>query len=244
MLWSLLDLLLQIECALSRLGAVFLRPAIAVWGNLWIEWLALQTLIGYSVYRIYITINPLRQIMAIMWFVVLLCLYLGLWQFELFACFLFLGEFTIMIFFYCLFLHLKTAITSSTGANKIPTTALLVLVFALLLFAVFSGRTLHSTIGADISQSVLNLYPMALDFSLGDLTFLFYFFVSANLSVHALIGLTLFILTLFLFIVVLLYTSINLNRRAAFRITSNKLFTTKGYYEQSAFSSQKFFSHK
>lgn len=179
-----------------------------------------------------------------MWLVVVICLYLGLWQLELFSCFLFLGEFTILIFFYCLFLHLRASTSQGTvsGSHSVASvTALGLGLFSALWVMVwsFSAET-----NADISILYIDMYRRVSDFVLNDLVALYYFFVHANLTIHSLIGLMLFLLTLCLFLVVSLYAGLNIARRQAYKNAPSRLATPKGYYEQTAMFSQKYFTQE
>jgi hypothetical protein len=178
-----------------------------------------------------------------MWFVVTICLYLGLWQLELFSCFLFLGEFTILIFYYCLFLHLRASTSQGTVTGSYSLLAVTALVFSTLLAFWLLGVGYLAVTGNDLTILYIDLYRRVSDFVLNDLVALYYFFIHANLAMHTLIGLILFVLTIYLFLVVSLYAGLNIARRQAYKSVNSKLFTTKGYYEQTAMFSQKYFSN-
>ena len=179
-----------------------------------------------------------------MWFVVIICLYLGLWQLELFACFLFLGEFTILIFFYCLFLHLRASTSQGTvtGSYGLSTTATAGLLAGGSVWA--SIWCFSADMAPDLTILYIDLYRRLADFVLNDLVALYYFFVHSNLAIHSIIGLMLFLLTLCLFLVVSLYAGLNIARRQAYKSAPSRLFTTKGYYEQTAMFSQKYFTQE
>lgn len=88
----------------------------------------------------------------------------------------------------------------------------------------------------------LDLYNSGTDFSLNDLTSLFFYFTTANITLHALIGVILFIITLLLFTTVTLYVSTSLLKKTVYGNAQSKLFVPRGYYEQTSQTSQKFFS--
>ncbi len=102
---------------------------LSIWSNVWVEWIALQVLIIYSCVKLYSSYSYLRQVLTVMCFVILTCLYLSVWQLELFSCFLFLGEFTILIFIYCLYLHLRASV-SRTNLGDSNGNVLSILAFA------------------------------------------------------------------------------------------------------------------
>lgn len=54
----------------------------------------------------------------------------------------------------------------------------------------------------------------------------------------------LFLLTVCLFLVVSLYAGLNIARRQAYKNAPSRLFITKGYYEQTAMFSQKYFTQE
>lgn len=96
----------------------------------------------------------------------------------------------------------------------------------------------------DISILYIDIYRRAADFILNDLVALYYYFVHANVTIHSIIGLMLFLLTVCLFLVVSLYAGLNIARRQAYKNAPSRLFTTKGYYEQTAMFSQKYFTQE
>lgn len=96
----------------------------------------------------------------------------------------------------------------------------------------------------DLSILYIDLYRRVSDFVLNDLVALYYYFVHANLAIHSLIGLMLFLLTVCLFLVVSLYAGLNIARRQAYKTAPSRLFVTKGYYEQTAMFSQKYFTQE
>lgn len=198
----------------------------------------------YAVIRLYSSVNYLRQVLAMMWLVVVICLYLSLWQLELFSCFLFLGEFTILIFFYCLFLHLRASASQGTvaGSYKLTTVSLFGLLFGSFLWLALWCFNADAVGGSSILY--IDLYRRASDFILNDLVSLYYFFVHSNVAIHSIIGLMLFLLTLCLFLVVSLYAGLNVARKQAYKGTQSRLFTTRGYYEQTAMFSQKYFTQE
>lgn len=174
---------------------------------------------------------------------VLICIYLSLLQFELFACFLFLGEFTIAIFFYCLFLHLKASINQNSFNSQNLTNFNLILIISLFILYILSNKIYLFKID-DLSIIFIDLYKISNDFSLNDLGFVFYFFYYSNVSIILIIGIMLFVLTLFLFLVVSAYTLGNLENKYIYKKNNIKLFTKKGYYEQTGYFTQKFFAKK
>lgn len=217
---------------------------LALWSQVWVEWVLIQAVLLYTLHKIYSTVNYLKQVLAMMWFVVATSMYLGLWQLELFACFLFLGEFTILIFFYCLFLHLRASTSQGFNTTSYGSFIIVSSISCLVIIAWGWKWGFLADTASDVSILYIDVYRRISDFVLNDVVALYYFFIKANPSIHLIIGLTLFLLTLCLFLVVSLYAGLNIARRNAYKNIGFKLVTAKGYYEQSAVFSQKYFSQK
>lgn len=237
-----MDYWYQIELKIYYTAWYVSRPAIGLWSSLYIEWVAVQGVMLYSIFRLYNTINYLRQVLAMMWFVIVTCLYLSLWQLELFSCFLFLGEFTILIFFYCLFLHLKASITQQSSSHNIIGGQYIAVALLLIISLWVITKPYMLGFKENSIAYALDLYNSSADFSLNDLTSLFFYFTAANITLHALIGVILFIVTLLLFTTVTLYVSTSLLKKTVYNNAQSKLFVPRGYYEQTSQTSQKFFS--
>lgn len=242
MLWLIVDYYYTLENKFynNLLNAV--KPLLSAWQTIYMEWLLLQIAVIYSTYKLYSTVNYLKQVLAMMWFVIYICLYLALWQLELFSCFLFLGEFTILIFFYCLFLHLRASITQTASSHISGNGQMAPIVTIVVLTLWLHLKPYILDFQENSIAYAINLYSIYTDFALNDLGALFYYFTSANLTLHALIGVILFVLTIFLFITVTLYVNTHLLRKSIFKTTQSKLFVPRGYYEQSSQTTQKFFS--
>ena len=238
MLFSLFDLFVYLEYRFST-GVVNL---LSLWSSIWMEWLCLQTLLTYTLFKLYNSNNYLRQVITVMCVVILICLYLSLWQFELFACFLFLGEFTILIFVYCLYLHLKASVSRTDLGESIGNTSLII---GASLATLMIGSIISNWVVFKEDSSLhlfIDITRKADDFALNDLIALYYFFVNANITIHFIIGVMLFFLTIFLFTTVTVYTNLYITSAMAYRSVNMKLVTSKGYYEQSARFSQKYFT--
>ena len=203
----------------------------------------MQVIVTYLLYKLYVTNNYLRQTLTLMLFIVFSSIYLAFWQLELFACFLFLGEFTILIFFYCLFLHLKIFINKPIGdLNNLLNPITLILIILLSYMWAISINIIHSAKNF-IFDLISDVYKHINDFTLNDLISIYYYFANANVFIHLLIGLILFLLTIFLFTIVTLYTNSKLTKNTVYTTTILKLNVKKGYYEQTANTVQKYFSN-
>lgn len=215
-----------------------------MWTNIWLEWLCLQIIILYSLIKLYTSFNYFKQVQVTIILIVLLCLYLSLWQLELFACFLFLGEFTILIFFYCLFLHLKTSVTTTPtiSSNRLPNS----IVFSSFVYIIYlsTSNSIFSNLSTQLNLVYSDVYQLVNDFTLNDLESLIFFFTTGNIIIHILIGILLTVLTIFLFVTISLYTTLSIKKQNIFSQITMKLFTTKGYYEQNANTIQKYFTTK
>lgn len=240
MLLRFIDAFIWCENSISHNISSF----ISVWGNIWVEWVVLQVLLIYSCVKLYNSYSYLRQVLTVMCFVILTCLYLSVWQLELFGCFLFLGEFTILIFIYCLYLHLRASVSRTNLSDSNGNILSILALTAVTLMIGFSSMNLILASEISSLNLFIDLYKRVDDFSLNDLVALYYFFTAGNITIHAIIGLMLFFLTLFLFSTVTAYTSLHTSRLNAFRSVSMKLNTPRGYYEQAGKYSQKYFNHK
>lgn len=172
-----------------------------------------------------------------MWVLCVLSVYLAFMQIELFACFMFVAEFTIVIFFYALFLHLRisTSLASTKNESSPPST----------IAAVFTVLTITCLLGfsqlSEGSEGLLfaELYKRVNYVAFSDLTFFASTILRTNFLIHFLVGLLLLFLTLFLFFVTNIYYFLNITRRDAARLSASKLATGRGYYEQTAEEVQK-----
>lgn len=208
------------------------------WGTIALEWLVIQTLFLYTFNKLISHKNYFRQILALMWLLCVLSVYIAFMQIELFACFMFVAEFTIVIFFYALFLHLRVSTVQSDTTNESAgyrAPAALFLVF----FATWGGSRLAD---GEISLVFAELYNRASYVALSDLTFFASTVMRTNLVIHYMVGLLLLFLTLFLFFTVNVYYFLNITRREAARTSTSKLAAGRGYYEQTAEEVQKVIS--
>lgn len=203
-----------------------------VWDKFYIEWFLLQTVITYTFIRMVITKNYFKQLTQLLLLLIFLGCYISLMQLELFACFMFIAEFTIVIFFYTMFLHLKISVnqreTQKTLLGSAPATVLLLLLWSVLL------SNVRSFFGLELNLVFIDVYSKTINFALNDLNFFFYTITRNNLSVHFLIGLLLLFLTIFLFLAVNVYYFLNISKKDAHTASTNKLAVVKGYYEQTA----------
>lgn len=175
--------------------------------------------------------------LQLLFLIILLACYVSLLQLELFACFMFIAEFTIVIFFYTLFLHLKIAI-NQRELNQTPTTVTAKIIGILLLTAV-TLTGFRAFYGLDINLLFLDVYSKSFNFALSDLNFFFYTVTRNNITLHFLVALLLLFLTIFLFLSVNIYYFLNITKQDAFNSRTNKLTSARGYYEQTAESVQK-----
>ena len=175
-----------------------------------------------------------------MWVLCVLSVYLAFMQLELFACFMFVAEFTIVIFFYALFLHLRisTSLADSKSESSSPSTvaALVIVLVATCLFGL--SQLNEGSAGLLFAE----LYKRVNYVAFSDLTFFAATILRTNFLIHFLVGLLLLFLTLFLFFVTNVYYFLNITRRDAARLSASKLATGRGYYEQTAEEVQKVIS--
>lgn len=211
------------------------------WSTVSIEWLLLQSTLVYTYLRFIGYRNYYKQILALLWLLCVLAIYIAFLQLELFACFMFVAEFTIVIFFYTLFLHLQVAtkilITRKEPYNRKNAIVLL----SLVIFAAWAGWARF----ADKDGGLLftELYKRIAYNAFSDLTFFAGTILRTNFTVHLLIGLFLLFLTLFLFFMTNVYFFLNITRRDAAKQSAMKVATGRGYYEQTAEEVQKMIKH-
>lgn len=207
------------------------------WSSVALEWLVAQSLIAYSYFRFVSYKSYYKQVIAMLWIISALALYLALLQLELFACFMFVAEFTVVIFFYTLFLHLKVSIDDDKGRHWHSNTPLVSAIVLGFLAAVWNGSTRF--INAEVSLAFSELYKRISYASPNDLPFFASTILRTNLSIHLIVGLILLFLTLFLFFTVNVYYFLNISKRDAHRQSVAKLATERGYYDQTAEEVQK-----
>lgn len=208
-----------------------------LWERFQFEWFIIQTISIYTFIRFINSNNYFKQLLQLLSLIILLACYISLLQLELFACFMFIAEFTIVIFFYTLFLHLKIAI-SQRELNQTPATVTAKLIgFLLLIVVILIG--FRAFYGLDINLLFLDVYSKSFNFALNDLNFFFYTVTRNNVTLHFLVAILLLFLTIFLFLSVNIYYFLNISKQDAFSSNTNKLTAARGYYEQTAESVQK-----
>ena len=214
-----------------------------LWSNIWLEWIIIQILIIYSCIRLFSTEQYFKQLLNLINVIILMSIYLSLLQFELFACFMFLGEFTIIIFFYCLFLHLKINIQQQINTSKNEYIIWnLSLVIIVVYFLINENNILFNI--EDLYLVWPDLYKSYSIFLLNDLIFFFYFFIKYHTFLYILIGVFLLVMTLVLLYFINLYCLISLNKNDIHHSTTSKLNIKKNLYEQTSKLVQKIFSNK
>lgn len=105
---SLISFSHRLESYVLNYFNILLAPVSGMWVNVFIEILALQVLLLFFTIQLLKAINHFRQLILLLLLIITLCIYLSVMQLEFFACFMFLAEFTVLFFFYVLFLHLRT----------------------------------------------------------------------------------------------------------------------------------------
>ena len=208
-----------------------------LWERFQIEWFVIQIITVYTFIRFVSASNYFKQLLHLLFLIILLACYVSLMQLELFACFMFIAEFTIVIFFYTLFLHLKIAI-NQRELNQAPATITAKLI-GILLLTIITLIGFRAFYGSDVSLLFLDIYSKSFNFTLSDLNFFFYTITRNNITLHFLVGLLLLFLTIFLFLSINIYYFLNISKQDAFSSTNNKLASARGYYEQTAESVQK-----
>jgi hypothetical protein len=199
-----------------------------VWNSFWLEFFVLQVFIMYQIYKLFSEKNFFKMLISLLYFLILISIYLSVMQLELFACFLFLSEFIIIVFFYCLFLHLNynnkpffwTNVTDATFFKSISLTVVLVIWYlnkdVVLLYNI-----------NDLYLIFTDIYTFYNNYLMNDLVFLFFYFFHYNVCVLLFIGLFLLVMTMVLLYTVWLYVSLYLTRknflRSSFKVKITKV---------------------
>lgn len=137
-----------------------------------------------------------------MFFIILSSIYLGLLQLELFASFLFISEFIILIFFFCFFYKLNIN-NKLTFFKKIKFLSLmLVTIIASILSILMLYFLISYNIVNDCYLAFYNFYKIFNYFILNDFSFFFYSFFQFYLTLYLLIGIFLLIMTAYLLYVI------------------------------------------
>lgn len=212
------------------------------WSMVSLEWMALQGIFLYTYSRFIGYKNYYKQILSLLWLLMVMAVYLAFLQLELFACFMFLAEFTIIIFFYTLFLHLRIAATNQGARINPYTNQTIIFLIILLCVATYCGWSKFRDLEA--SPVFTDLYRRTSYIIFSDLSFFATTLLRTNYTVHLIVGILLLFLTLFLFFVTNIYYFLNITRRDAARQTASKLSCQRGYYEQTAEEVQKIISNK
>lgn len=149
--------------------------------------------------------NLFRLCFLIMFFILISSFYLGFLQLELFACFLFISEFIILIFFFCFFFKINVP-------NKIIFNKNLKLLSYLIVFSILVIITLISlyfivsyNVADDCFLAFFNFYKLYNTFIMNDFAFFFYSFFQYYLILYFLIGIFLLFMTTYLLYVIWVY---------------------------------------
>lgn len=193
-----------------------------LWGSFWFEFFFLQVFILYQIYKLFFERNLFNMLLALLYILILLCLYLALMQVEMFSCFLFLSEFILIVFFYCLFLHLnytnKKLFWNNVANN---TLVLFISVFVILVFWYFNRGVLLLLNINDLYLAFIDIYVFYGNYFMNDFLFLFFFFYHYNIFFFFFIGLFLLIMTTLLLYVVFLYSTMYISKKTFYK---NKFF--------------------
>ena len=242
LLWAL-DWLYAYELYYVKKFLTCIQPLLNLWSNIYLEWLFLQIIIIYTIIRLFGTEQYFKQLITLLILIVLMCVYASILQYELFACFMFLGEFTIIIFFYCLFLHLKINVQQSINPTKNPLTLLLVL--GLVVCSVFLINSKNVLFHLDDLYLIWpDLYKVTGFFLLNDLIFFFYFFTKYHSFLYILIGIFLLIMTMVLLYFINIYCMVLFRKTDAYKSLDSKLNLAKGMYDQTSHSIQKIWTNR
>ena len=161
-------------------------------------------------------------------------------KWTIITCFMFVAEFTIVIFFYTLFLHLRVSVSiTDTNNSTIETTKLLIWI----ILAITIGYGSSNIVTANVSALFADLYIRVNYVAFNDLAFFASTIMRTNFIVHFIVGLILLFLTIFLFFTTNIYYFMNITRRDSAKLAASKLTTQRGYYEQTAEEVQKIISN-
>jgi hypothetical protein len=129
----------------------------------------LQLFLLFTCYQLLTQQSYFKQLLTLLVVLISICVYLSVLQLELFACFLFLAEFLVIIFFYTLLLHTKAAIGQITTkrADYYYTYQIGLSCFVLVL----SYYALPGVIIIEPYLWVINVYKLLAAASLTDLLF-------------------------------------------------------------------------
>jgi hypothetical protein len=199
-----------------------------IWNSFWFEFFFLQLLISYQIYKLFFEKNFFKMLISLLYFLILVSIYLSVMQLEMFACFLFLSEFVIIVFFYCLFLHLNYTNKPLIWNNLTNTTFLsIIVVFVLAVIWYFNKGILLLYNLNDLYLLFVDIYDIYNNYYMNDLVFFFHFFFHYNTILFFFIGLFLLIMTMVLLYTVWLYVALYLTRKAAlkntFKVKINKI---------------------
>lgn len=212
-------------------------PTYLIWGGLHLEVLVISTVLLFLVWRLVHSANHFRQLILLLLLITLLCVYLAYYQLELLACFMFLAEFTVLFFFYVLFLHLRV-LTWQPVREVLSTNGFFLLLMMGAALMAFFGFTYHTGV-INIYPVVLNVYKLGSLSLVSDMVFMWGVFFKHYVFLHLCVGIILLFLTLFIFTAVSVYCYINLTGATVDTTVGSKLNTHRGLTEQTGELSQK-----
>lgn len=196
-----------------------------LWESFWIEFFLIQLFITYQIYQIFISKNFFATIINLLYFLVLIGIYLSLMQFEMFACFLFISEFVILVFFYALFLHLNYSNKNNMWIFSNNNSGVLFLFGFLLLFLLKSDSFFLMFNINELYLLFLDLYKLYDNTIMNDLIYFFYFFYYYHTFLFLIIGGMLLFMTVVLLYATWLYTSLKVKKQTLNIFTSSVKIT-------------------
>ena len=185
------------------------------WEHIWTEWLILHVILTFILIKIWQENNLIKLIFLTIYFLIIISIYLGTAQLELFGCFLFVSEFIILLFFYCLIINLNLKLRfSNTKFNYIFSSLMYYFLFLSVLFLFFNQNYLLFTNFNELYINFYNLYKLYNNFLLNDLTFFFQNFFHYNLMLFLLVGIILLLVTFIILYFISLFHFFQIYKRS------------------------------
>jgi hypothetical protein len=166
----------------------------------------MHVLLLFVLVKIWRENNLIKLIFLTIYLLLLISIYLGMVQLELFGCFLFVSEFIILLFFYCLILNLNLKLRFNVfKINYVTINLIYAVLFLFFLIIVFLNKTFLFNNFNELYINFYNLYKLYNNFVLNDLVFFFQNFFHYNAILFVLVGVILLLVTFVILYFIMLY---------------------------------------
>ena len=204
------------------------------WISYWTEILLCQIFLLYFIVLLYYSLNIYKNIMYTTFILLYTGLYIMFLEYDIFVCFLWIFESTILLLIYILSLVFKNNINFKSYYN---TNRLIYIYILLFFFLFFSNIFYYNFYVINIKQVIfffyLDIYMYLKNFYTNDLVVLFVYYYYFNTVIIYNILLIILVITYFIILFFKLFKKSKLTDYLYYWKHSNKVFKKQSYEQQS-----------